>query len=56
MSSVSRKEKDAIIRMMIYIKYELVRSGLEEEAILVGNAIESVQIKLGKPDSDTELS
>lgn len=37
---MKEKEKDAIIRMMVYLKYELLRNKMDEEAKLISEAIE----------------
>lgn len=34
------EEKEAIMRMMVYLKYELLRNNMKEEADLISQAIE----------------
>ena len=46
MKSVDAKEKDAIIRMMVYVKFELARFGLEDEVLMLESIIRNAEIKL----------
>ncbi|MEO0911992.1 MAG: hypothetical protein AAFY59_03245 [Pseudomonadota bacterium] len=52
MSEINQKEIDAILRMMVYLKFELLRNSLEEEALLIGQAIDSFQVRF-QSDSET---
>lgn len=45
MSQINHKEIDAILRMMVYLKFELVRNSLDDEALLIGKAIDSFQVR-----------
>lgn len=46
MKTLESKEKEAIIRMMVYVKFELSRLGLEQEVSLLDSIIRSAEIKL----------
>ena len=46
MKNISRKEKDAILRMMEYIKFELIQVGLEDEAFSIQDIIEETSKKM----------
>jgi len=48
MTSASSKEKDAIIRMMTYLKFELIRIGLQDEAKLIDDAIKISERKFSQ--------
>ncbi len=48
MNAQSDREKEAILRMMVYIKHELLRNSCEIEAKLVAKAIDTFQHRLGK--------
>lgn len=53
MAPSSKKEKDAIVRMMIYIKYELARYNLDEEARKIDEIIESTERRFEAQTDDT---
>lgn len=48
---IEQKEKDAVIRMMIYIKYELKRLKMDHEAVFVDNAISLAENRTPKRDN-----
>ncbi|MHA3915095.1 hypothetical protein [Halovulum sp. GXIMD14793] len=45
---MEEKERDAIIRMMIYIKYELIRNNMDEEADIISKAIDKAESRFTK--------
>lgn len=52
MPGIKDKEKDALLRMMVYLKYELLRNNLKNEANLLSKVIESFRNRLEKADED----
>ncbi len=46
MNEARDKEKDAILRMMVYLKYELLRNSFESEANLISKAIDSFEVRI----------
>ncbi len=52
MKDINEKEIDAILRMMVYLKFELLRNNLEDEADLLGQAINSFQVRFQKTIDD----
>lgn len=40
---MKEKERSAIIRMMVYLKYELLRNNMNEEAELISDAIKKAE-------------
>lgn len=48
MQDSNRKEEDAILRMLIYIKYELIRNNLDEEVKLMEILIKNTEKTLNE--------
>lgn len=39
----SEREEDAILRMLIYVKFEMIRNSFKEEVILIEKVIDSIE-------------
>lgn len=46
MSASSKREADAIFRMMLYLKYELLQNGYSEEAESIQKILEEMEGKV----------
>jgi len=42
----SEKEEDAILRMLIYLKYELTRNSFHDQVILIDDVISSIESEI----------